>query len=118
LVADADGAAPDDVCAKSSAVHERSQDAAAVEAVEVGARFAQAAAAAARFAERELAADEGVEVGASHDDVAAVVEVAVERVEDGGVDERQRAAWPAGGPVPRWRAPRSQVPPALRRPGR
>ena len=78
-------------------MHERPQDAAAVEAVEVRAGFAQAPAAAACFAEHELAADEGVEIGAAHDDVAAVVEVAVERVEDGGVDERQRAAWPAGG---------------------
>ena len=99
-VADADGAVADDVCAESSAVHERSQDAAAVEAVEVCARLAQAAAAAARLAERELAPDEGVEVGAPHDDVAAVVEVAVERVEDLGVDERQRAARPAGGEGP------------------
>ena len=64
------------------------------------ARLAQAAAAAARLAERELAADERVEVGAAHDDVAAVVEVAVELVEDGGVDERQRAARPAGGERP------------------
>jgi hypothetical protein len=78
------------------------------------------AAAAARVGEHELAADERVEIGSSHDDVAAVVDVAAERVEDGGVDERQRAAWPAGGtgpgsggiavafqaPPPRWRPPR------------
>ena len=43
-VADADGAVAEDVCAQSPAVHERSQDTAAVEAIEVGARFAQAAA--------------------------------------------------------------------------
>ena len=84
------------------------------------------------LAEHELAADERVEVGSSHDDVAAVVDVAVERVEDGGVDERQRAAWPAGGEGPGsggvavafqappgdGDAPRRRAPPAPRRPGR
>jgi hypothetical protein len=100
LVADAHGAVGEDVRAQSAAVHERSQDTAAVEAVEVGARFAQAAAAAARVAEHELAAHERVEVGSSYDDVAAVVDVAVECVEDGGVDEREVAAWSAGAKVP------------------
>src|SRR3954463_8070693 len=82
LVADTDRAGANDVRAEASTVHERAeaaegrggaQDAAAVEAGEVGARLAQPAAAAARFAKRELAADERVEIGASHDDVAAGV---------------------------------------------
>jgi hypothetical protein len=45
----------DDVGAQAAAVHERAQDAAAVEAVEVGAWLAEAAAAAARVAERFIA---------------------------------------------------------------
>jgi len=81
-------------------VHEWSQDSAAVQAIEVSARFAQAAAAAARLAEDELVADERVEIGPAHDDVAAVVDVAAERIEDRCVDERQCAARPAGGEGP------------------
>src|SRR5262249_2072356 len=86
-VAHSDRAGADDVGAQTSAVHERSQDAAAVQAVQVGAWLAQSGAAAARFAERELLADQRIEVGSPDDDVAAVVDVLVEGVEDGRVDQ-------------------------------
>src|SRR3954468_2461753 len=45
-------------------------------------------------------ADERVEVGSTYDDVAAVVDAVAERVEDGGIAERQRAARPARGKGP------------------
>ena len=54
-------------------MHERAQDAAAVEAVQMRAGLAEATAPAGRAAEREREADERVEVGAADDDVAAVV---------------------------------------------
>ena len=100
--------------------------------IEVGARLAEPAAAADCLAERELAAHECVQIGSPDDDVAAVVEVAVEAVQDGCVDQRERAARPArrrrsrfprnsGRPpalVPRRRAPRRRASRLPRQPER
>jgi hypothetical protein len=97
LVADAERSVADAVCAQSSAVHERSEHAAAVEAVEVGAWFAQSAAAAACLAERELVADECVQVGSSDDDVAAMVEIAARVSRTAASIRASVAAWPSGG---------------------
>jgi hypothetical protein len=82
-------------------VHERTQDAAVVETLEVRTGLAEPPALADDVAEAEAPADERVEVGAADDDVAAMVDgraaLGGELVEDIGVDERERRARAAGG---------------------
>jgi endoglycosylceramidase len=90
-IADPDRPPGDDVGAQPAAVDQGAQDAAVVEALQVRARLAQATAAAARLAERELASDQRVEIDPAHDDVAAVVDVPAECVEHRRVHERQGA---------------------------
>ena len=83
----------EDVGAQPAAVDEVAQDARVGEALEVGARLAQAAADALGLADAEAPADERVEVDAAGDDVAARLGGREpELVDDLALDQRQVVA--------------------------